>query len=252
MPVNKKKTITFLFILILLSLFLSGLVYILFLKKTKEDPKQSSYDSRSEVYWQRLQNRPEVLIGPGYPQDLRDFLETLRGKESYLWKGDRDKTYEYLLETYPDERAHVLYALYVAFMNWKEKSLELEQREDLSSYEKLTAVNRMSEQIFPLMIRNLIFPKHPTTPPVFLLSYLEDYVQKNPYSYSRERKRIFLKKKKELYQNEKWEIQSWESPTFLRQVIELIYSREILEMSEEEKTSYRNAKLEELKADFWN
>lgn len=231
---------------------MSGLVYFLFLKKTNQDPKLSSYDSRSEVYWQRLQNRPEVLFGPSYPKDLRDFLETLRGKESYLWKGDRDKTYEYLLETYPDERAHVLYALYVAFMNWKEKSFEVEQREDLSSYEKLTAVNRLSEQIFPDMIRNLIFPKHPTNPPVFLLSYLEDYVQKNPYSYSRERKRIFLKKKKELYQNEKWEIQSWESPTFLRQVIELIYSREILEMSEEEKTSYRNAKLEELKADFWN
>lgn len=252
MPVNKKKTITFLFILILLSLLLVGLVYFLFLKKTKSDPTQSSFDSHSEVYWQRLQNRPEVLLGPGYPSDLRDFLETLRGKESYLWKGDREKTYTYLLESYPDERGHVLYAVYVAFMNWKEKTLEVEQTEGLTSYEKLTAVNRLSKEIFPLVIRSILFPKHPTTPPVLLLSFLEDYVQKNPYSYSRERKRIFLRKKEELYQTEKWEIQAWESPMFFRQVVELIYAREMLEMSEEEKTSYRSAKQEELKVDFWN
>ncbi|TGM52311.1 hypothetical protein [Leptospira vanthielii] len=252
MPVNKKKIITFLVILILLSLFLGGFVYILFLKNTNPDLKASSYDSRSEVYWERLQNRPEVLLGPGYPTDLRDFLETLRGKESYLWEGDRDKTYTHLLETYPDERGHVLYAVFIAFMNWKEKSSEVEQRGDLSAYEKLTAVNRVSEEIFPLVLRTILFPKHPTTPPVLLLSYLEDYVQKNPYSYSRERKRIFLRKMEELYQAEKWEIRTWESPMFLRQVIELIYEREILEMSEEEKTSYRSAKLEELKADFWN
>ncbi|MGE8720671.1 hypothetical protein ACO2KH_04995 [Leptospira terpstrae] len=183
---------------------------------------------------------------------MRDFLETLRGKESYLWKGDREKTYTYLLETYPDERGHVLYAVYVAFMNWKEKTLEVEQTEGLTSYEKLTAVNRLSEEIFPLVIRSMLFPKHPTTPPVLLLSFLEDYVQKNPYSYSRERKRIFLRKKEELYQTKKWEIQAWESPMFFRQVVELIYAREMLEMSDEEKTSYRSAKQEELKVDFWN
>nr|WP_244936835.1 hypothetical protein [Leptospira brenneri] len=238
--------------LILLSLLLGSLVYFLFQKKTNPDHKESSFDSHSEVYWQRLQNRPEVLQGPGYPSDLRDFLETLRGKESYLWEGERDKTYAYLLETYPDERGHVLYAVYVAFMNWKEKTLEVEKREDLTSFEKLTAVNRISEEIFPLVLRHLLFPKHPTTPPVWLLSYLEDYVQKNPYSYSRERKRIFLKKKAELYQKEKWEIQSWESPMFFRQVVELIYARELLEMSEEERTSYRSTKQEELKVDFWN
>ncbi|PJZ84808.1 hypothetical protein [Leptospira harrisiae] len=252
MPVNKKKTTIFLFILILLSLLLVGLVYFLFQKKANSDPKQSSFDSHSEVYWQRLQNRPEVLQGPGYPSDLRDFLETLRGKESYLWKGDREKTYAYLLETFPDERGHVLYAVYVAFMNWKEKTLELEQNEGISSYEKLTAVNRLSEEIFPPVIRNLIFPKHPTTPPVWLLSYLEDYIQKNPYSYARERKRIFLRKKEELYKTEKWEIQTWESPMFFQKVVELIYARELLEMSEEERTSYRSAKQEELKVDFWN
>ncbi|TGK82183.1 hypothetical protein EHQ24_13015 [Leptospira noumeaensis] len=252
MPANKKKITTFLFILILLSLLLGGLVYFLFQKKTNPDPKESSYDSRSEVYWQRLQNRPEVLQGPGYPSDLRDFLETLRGKESYLWEGDRDKTYEFLLETYPDERGHVLYAIYIAFMNWKEKTKEVESRDDLSSYEKLTAVNRLSEEIFPVVLRDHLFPKHPTTPPVWLLSFLEDYIQKNPYSYSRERKRIFLKKKAELYQKEKWEIRSWESPMFFRKVVDLIYARELLEMSEEERTSYRSAKQEELKADFWN
>ncbi|XDD43064.1 hypothetical protein AB3N58_01485 [Leptospira sp. WS60.C2] len=249
---NKKKTIIILSISILLSFFLGGLVYILFLKKNMDDPKQSSFDSRSEIYWQRLQNRPEVLKGPGYPSDLRDFLETLRGKESYLWKGDRDETYRYLLENYPDERGHVLYAVYVAFMNWKEKSIEIETSASLSQYEKLTAVNRLKEEIFPGFLKDLIFPKHHTSPPVLLLSFLEDYIQRNPYSYARERKRIFLRKKEELYREEKWDIQSWESPTFYRKLVELLYEREMKEMTDEEKTFYRSSKIEELKSDFWN
>ncbi|XDD46812.1 hypothetical protein AB3N60_01575 [Leptospira sp. WS39.C2] len=249
---NKKKTITILLISILLSFLLGGLVYILFLKKDKENPKESSYDSRSEIYWQRLQNRPEVLKGPGYPSELRDFLETLRGKETYLWKGDRDETYQFLLQEFPDERGHVLYAVYVAFMNWKDKSLEIESSPSLSQFEKLTAVNRLKEEIFPGFLKDLIFPKHPSSPPVILVSFLEDYIQRNPYSYSRERKRIFLRKKEELYQKEKWDIQTWESPSFYRQVVEMIYEREIKEMSEEEKTFYRSSKIEELKSDFWN
>ena len=252
MPMNKKKTTTILLISILLSFLLGGLVYILFLKKNKEDTKESSYDSRSEIYWQRLQNRPEVLKGTGYPEDLRDFLETLRGKETYLWKGDRDQTYLHLLTEYPDERGHVLYAVYVAYMNWKEKSLEMETSPALSSYEKLTAVNRLKGEIFPSDLRGLIFPKHPTSPPVILSSYLEDYIQRNPYSYARERKSIFLRKKEELYQKEKWDIQSWESPSFYREVVEMIYEREMKEMTEEEKTFYRSSKIEELKSDFWN
>ncbi|GBF43127.1 hypothetical protein LPTSP2_24230 [Leptospira ellinghausenii] len=249
---NKKKTIFILFITILLSFLLGGLVYILFLKKTKENPKESSFDSHSEIYWQRLQNRPEVLKGPGYPSDLRDFLETIRGKESYLWNGDREETYRYLLQEFPDERGNVLYAVYVAFMNWKDKSLEIESSPSLSQYEKLTAVNRLKEEIFPKFLNDLIFPKHPTSPPMILLSFLEDYIQRNPYSYARERKRIFLRKKETLYQQEKWDIQSWESPSFYRQVVELLYEREMKEMSEEEKTFYRSSKIEELKSDFWN
>ncbi|MCW7461334.1 hypothetical protein [Leptospira limi] len=252
MPMNKKKTIFILFITILLSFLLGGLVYILFLKKAKENPKESSFDSHSEIYWQRLQNRPEVLKGPGYPSDLRDFLETIRGKESYLWNGDREETYRYLLQEFPDERGHVLYAVYVAFMNWKDKSLEIESSPSLSQYEKLTAVNRLKEEIFPKFLNELLFPKHPTSPPVILLSFLEDYIQRNPYSYARERKRIFLRKKETLYQQEKWDIQAWESPSFYRQVVELLYEREMKEMSEEEKTFYRSSKIEELKSDFWN
>ncbi|TGK51205.1 hypothetical protein EHQ10_06190 [Leptospira bouyouniensis] len=252
MPMNKKKTISILLISILLSFVLGGLVYFLFLKKHYGNTKESSYDSRSEVYWQRLQNLPEVLKGEGYPNDLRDFLETLRGKESYLWKGDRDKTYLHLLEEYPDERGHVLYAVYVAYMNWREKSLEIESSPSLSTYEKLTAVNRLKEEIFPGFLNLLLFPKHPTSPPVLLSSYLEDYIQRNPYSYARERKRIFLRKKEELYKQEKWDIQSWESPSFYRQIVNLIYEREMKEMTDEEKTFYRSSKIEELKSDFWN
>lgn len=252
MPTNKKKITILLLITILLSFLLGSLVYILFLKKTNADPKESSFDSRSEIYWKRLQNRPEVLGSVGYPNDLRDFLETLRGKESFLWNGDRDQTYRYLLTEFPDERGHILYAVYVAYMNWKEKSKEIESSTSLTSYEKLTAVNRLKEEIFPGVIHQLIFPKHPTTPPTILVSYLEDYIQRNPYSYARERKRIFLRKKEELYQKEKWDIQTWESPNFYRQVVSLIYEREMKEMTEEEKTFYLTSKIEELKSDFWN
>ncbi|EOQ89723.1 hypothetical protein LEP1GSC202_1441 [Leptospira yanagawae serovar Saopaulo str. Sao Paulo = ATCC 700523] len=252
MPTNKKKIALILLISILLSFLLGSLVYILFLKKTKVDPMETSFDSRSEIYWKRLQNRPEVLKGQGYPSDLRDFLETLRGKESYQWNGDREKTYSFLLTEYPDERGHVLYAVYVAYMNWKEKADEIESQVSLTSYEKLTAINRLKAEIFPGVLYELIFPKHPTTPPAILVSYLEDYISRNPYSYSRERKRIFLRKKEELYQKEKWVIQTWESPNFYRQVVDLMYEREMKEMTDEEKTFYRSSKIEELKSDFWN
>ncbi|MDF3819842.1 hypothetical protein P3G55_08035 [Leptospira sp. 96542] len=250
---TKQKKITLAFILILLFLLLAGFVYFLFLKKDSPlSQNPTSFDAKSETTWTKVQSQPQILGSEGYPEDIRDFLETIRGKESFQWNGDRTRTYQYLKENFPDERGDVLYAIYVAFMEFNSKSEQIQNLQELTDYERLTEINRLKETIFPESIAKRIFLPHPITAKETLLLFMQDYVHKNPYSYSKERKRAFLKKKKELYQGDRFEHSSWESSEFRTNLIQLIYGREMEPMTELEKISFVRDRIEELDSDFWN
>lgn len=63
---------------------------------------------------------------------------------------------------------------------------------------------------------------------------------------------MFIKLRKEIYAEKEREIRHWEDEEFWREIVSLIYSREMAEMQDWEKQEYSFKKLEEFKSDFWN
>lgn len=248
---TKQKTIL-LGLIGILSLCFLVLVYILFWKKETKDRKPFEISGESGIIWKQIQSNPETLVGIGYPQDLRDFLESVRGKETYLFENDRTKTKDFLLAEYPDERGEVLFALYLAFREYTAEKRKIDSNTELSEIKKLMEIKRLQSEIFPEYLRTLIFPEHPIHPTRLLLYTLQDFVEKNPFSYSRERKLIFLKKRKEIYGEKEREIRNWEDPDFWNRIIELLYEREMSDMEEKERSQFHSKRLEEFKIDFWN
>ncbi len=228
-------------------------VYILFGKKPTKDRNPYEPGSSTKMIWKQIQSRPFSLeTSSGYPEDLRDYLETLRGKETFLYSGNRDLIYEEIRNTYPDERGEVLFAIYNAFIFFVKEREVIESDTDLTELEKLTEIKRIMDDTFPPWVREKIFQNHPLTPSRLLLASLRDYIAKNPLTFSRERNRMFIKLRKEIYAEKEREIRHWEDEEFWREIVSLIYSREMAEMQDWEKQEYSFKKLEEFKLDFWN
>ncbi len=205
------------------------------------------------MIWNQIKSRPFSLeTSAGYPEDLRDYVETLRGKESFLYSGNRDLIYEEILKHYPDERGEVLFAIYNAFLFFVKEREMIESDTELSELEKIAEVTRVKEEIFPVWVREKLFQNHPLTPSRLLLVSLRDYISKNPLTFSRERKRMFLKLRKEIYLDRERDIRYWEEEEFWKEIVYLIYSRELGEMEDWEKQEFSSKKLEEFKLDFWN
>jgi hypothetical protein len=237
----------------LLFLLISLAVYFLFLKKSKETISQKPFDKRSEIAWNALGERVDVIKTEGYPENLLEFLDTLHGKERYEWGQDRDRTFLYLNTQFPDERGSVLYAIYVSYSFYLEEIEALELDKSRTNWEKLQKREEIRDHFFRGKLKEHIFPNHPSQKPLEFLYYAEDYCQKHPTTFAAERRRHLRKKRKELYNKNLLEIKKWEDDSFQRKILNLIFQREINLMTEYEKNRFIGMKLIEVTdGDFWN
>ncbi|WP_167837215.1 hypothetical protein [Leptospira kobayashii] len=248
---NKRKLIFF--ILLILLVFISFTVYFLFFKNDALLRSKKPFDSGSEVTWKQLSDRPDLLLTEDYPSDLKNFLDELFGKETYEWGADRSVTYDYLVLHYPGERASVLYAIYVAYANYRDEIAKWEKDPNLNSWEKQEKILQIRNDFFPKGIKEILFPYHPSQTAQSFLYYTENYVQKNPYKYSKERKSHLLKKRQSLYGEQLHEIAKWENQNLKIAITKMIYARELEVMNSLEKEIFLQRILsDESHADFWN
>jgi len=248
---NKRKLIFF--ILLILLVFISFTVYFLFFKNRGPLPGKKPFDSGSEVIWNQLSSRPDLLLTEDYPSDLKNFLDELFGKETYEWGADRSRTYDYLVLHFPGERSSVLYAIYVAYANYRDEIGKWEKDPNLNSWEKQEKILKIRNQFFPEGIKEILFPYHPSQVAQSFLYYTENYVQKNPYKFSKERKSHLLKKRQNLYGEQLHEIAKWENPNLKLTITKMIYARELEVMNPLEKEIFLQRVLsDESHADFWN
>ncbi|TGN20849.1 hypothetical protein [Leptospira idonii] len=215
--------------------------------------KDKTRPSEPNILWKQIESRPEILKSQGYPENLKDFLDELSGKEKYEWGGDRQATYDHLILHFPGEISSVLYAIFTAYSEFKNEVAELEKKEELSSWEKLEKTNLLRNYFFPKPIQEILFPFHPSQKTVEFFYYSEDYVRKNPYTFARERKKHLGKKRTELYGKSAREISQWEDDAFREKILSLIYEREMESMNEIEKQQFtERIKRDEKEGDFWN
>jgi hypothetical protein len=248
----RKRNVIFIVVFLLL-LTISLIVYFLFLKKSKDLARPKSTDSRSEIIWKLSNERTEVIESGGYPKPLRDYLDTLYGKERFEWDGDRDQTLLHITAQYPDERGSVLFALYVAYTMYLEDAEALELDKSRSNWEKLEKRNQIRDHYFHGKLGDILFPPHPSQKPLEFLYYAEDYIEKHPYTYAAERKRHFQKKRNQIYSDAPLDIRRWEDVTFQKKILSLIFQREMSLMTELEKSQFLESKLrEEEDGHFWN
>ncbi len=195
----------------------------------------------------------DVLQTGGYPEPLLEFLETVRGKERYEWRSDRDQTFSYLNRLYPDERGSVLYAIYVAYAFYLEDLEALQLDSSRTNWEKWAKRTQLREHYFKGKLKEILFPYHPSEKSLEFLYYAEDYIQKNPLSYGYERKRHLTKKRNQMYSADFYEIRKWEDRKFQTKILSLIYAREMQIMAEYERSNFLKSKMRELEDEhFWN
>lgn len=248
----KKRNVIFIGVFLLL-LVISIIVYFLFRKNQKDLISNKSYDARSEVVWNSLHDRMEVITKGGYPEPLLEYLDTLRGKERYEWGNDRNQTFLHINQQYPDERGSVLYAIYVSYSFYLEDLEALQLDTSRTNWEKWEKREQLRSHFFPGKLRKFLFPFHPSQKPLELIYYAEDYQKKHPQTYGSERKRILADKRKQLYASDPLEFKNWEDSKFQRNILQIIYERELSVMSTFEKANFLEAKLRDWEEDhFWN
>ena len=248
---NKRNVIFIVVILLLLSI--STIVYFLFIKKKADFASKKTYDPRSEITWNLLKEKSDILKNSDFPNPLKEYLDLLHGKERYEWNSDKEITFQKINAEFPGERGAILYAVYVSYSFYLEELEILEKESAYTNWEKWEKRKDLRGHYFPGQLKDILFPDHPSQKVQELLFYVEDYVQKNPGTFASERLRIFKKKRNDLYANHLIEIRQWEDKSFHKKLIHLIYSRELSVMSDYEKSDFLGRKLQADEADdFWN
>jgi hypothetical protein len=210
-------------------------------------------DTKSEIAWKSLNDRIEAIQTGGYPTPIRQYLDEIHGKERFEWGNDRDQTYNYIRKQYPDERSSVLYALYVAYSFYLEDIEALELDSSRTGYEKMKKREEIRDHFFRGKLKEIIFPPHPSQKVEEFVLFAEDYVQKQPLTFSNERKRKFQMIRNEIFKSDSYEARKWETTKTKKQILTLIFQKELSLMGDIEKTHFLEAKLREEEAGhFWN
>ncbi|GBF51054.1 hypothetical protein LPTSP4_25850 [Leptospira ryugenii] len=246
-----KRTILIITLLLLLfsSLFV---VYFLFRKPKPGEASHPTASEETQKLWGLIQSQASQLKSESYPQPLRTYLDELQSKQRYEWYGNREKALSYIRSFYPDERGDVLFLLHINYSHYLEDWEALERDQSRTDWEKWQKREDLREHYFPV-VKSLLFEDHPTVVLQSFLYFAEDFVLKNPQTYSQERRKAFQKKRKEMYKENPIEIQSWESAEFHRKLVKLIYARELSLMTEAQKQEFIEKQWEkEEQGLFWN
>lgn len=251
----RKKNLLIAITISIILAFLLGLVYFLFFKKPKANSFSELEPPSPEVAveWSVLQSKPELLEAKEYPEDLPGFLESLVTQESVVFGGDREKTYEILQTQRPGEPGRVLFALYLSFAQLRDSEKYWEKDPLLSFWDREQKRTAFIQTHFAQNLQEKIFPWNSIRAKRSLLWFLENFVQKNPYSLSKERWRAVKQVRKELYSDHEREGFGTETDIWRLEVLKLVYSRELEQMSETERQNFLFSLKERAEnPDFWN
>jgi len=227
---------------------LGALVYTLLPIRKSDLEFFQPVDSATAIEWKAIRENPEVLESIEYPQDLRRLFEESYSRERFLWEGNRQKVLDDYQKRFPLEPSRVLFSMYASFAKLRDSERAWASDPRLTAWDREAKRKEFISSNIPPEWRDLVFPESQERINLTLIWFLEDFVQKHPFSLAKERWKVLKQ-----FRNQN-NLTDNESSEYRHRILELVYSREISLMDPLEKEEFWRKRESAWKEglDFWN